>query len=82
MFVFFLGCVVASPFLPVGCWDDSWQKFTSFISFGFGILKVRNGGEEVLEYEFHSREISSNPIWCTTLDRLVARYVCFGRKLT
>jgi hypothetical protein len=32
--------------------DDSWQKFSSFTSFGFGILKVSSRGEEVLEYEF------------------------------
>jgi hypothetical protein len=82
MFVFFLVCVVASHFLPVGCRNDSWQKFSSFISFGSGILKVSNGGEEVLEYEFHSQEISNNLVWCTTLDRLVTGYACFGKKLT
>jgi hypothetical protein len=71
MFVFFLGCVVASPFLLVGCPDDSWQKFSSFISFGSGILKVSNGGEEVLEYEFHSQEISSNPVWFTQFGALL-----------
>lgn len=82
MFVFILGCVVASPFLSVGCRDDSWQSFLSFISFGFGILKVSSGGEEVLEYEFRCRKISNSQVWSTTLDRLVARYACFGRKLT
>lgn len=48
VFVFFLGRVVASPFLPVGLpgWDDSWQrKFSSFVSFGSGILKVSSGRE-------------------------------------